>query len=303
MASKPWEILSNRILEALEAGVAPWRRPWNSPPAALALPANALSHRPYRGINTLLLHMTQFFVGYPTAQWLTFRQARSVGGHVRAGEKATPIAFWKLLQNADEGDDSEATAKQFPFLRLYYVFNVAQCELPEGVVPPLPAAPEPTFTAAARVLPSMKNPPELVHIASGSACYIPSQDRIQMPLATQFRSEGHYWAVLFHELTHASGHTSRLDRKGGDRFGDEAYAREELCAEIGAAMLCQNTGIALPEIDQDAHAYIAHWLKALRNDTRLIISAAQAAQRAVDHILGSAAGETLPAVDDIAAAA
>jgi len=273
-----------RIIAALERGTVPWRHPWR----ARGL-RNAVSHRPYRGINLLVLSLVSMEVGYDDARWLTYRQAEQLGGHVRRGQHGTRVVFWKWPAREEEreaGPDDERRGDAFPLMRLYTVFNVAQCE---GLPLPDARAGE-EFDALERaeaIVSGYASGPDVLHDAE-AAYYVPSRDEVHLPPRGAFRDADGYYATLFHELAHSTGHRSRLEREGYQEsapFGSPVYSREELVAEFAAAFLCQEAGIDASRLDQSA-AYIASWLRALKDDRRLAVAAAGQAQRAVDHILG-----------------
>jgi antirestriction protein ArdC len=276
--------VTDQIVSALETGTAPWIKPWTS--RAAGLPCNAVTGRPYRGINVLLLSMASAAAGYPTDEWCTFKQALDAGTPVRKGEKATRIYFFKKLEirgDAQPEGGEEAGAKVIPMLREYCVFNVAQLsgELPGATKPePKPFAGDAAVDAfieatGARFVPG-----------GDRAFYSPAHDVIGMPAREAFRSAPDYYATKLHELTHWTGHASRCDRlQKNARFGDQAYAFEELIAEMGAAFLCAGLGIE----GKLQHAnYIASWIKVLKEDKRAIFRASSMAQKACDFLEGLA---------------
>ena len=220
---------------------------------------------------------------YASPFWLTFKQVQSLGGHIKKGEKAFPVVFWKLLKEEADGE-----AKRIPFLRYHSVFNAAQCE---GVAVPAiqPAESDSRFQPIEKceqVVAAMPKPPSIHHHGL-RACYSPSLDEITMPEAGLFESDERYYNTLFHELTHATGHASRLNRKEitePDRFGSDPYSREELVAEMGSAFLCGHCQIENKTIDQSA-SYIQCWLERLKEDRRLVVHAGAQAQKACDFIL------------------
>lgn len=278
-----YEIITERIVALLEKGVIPWQQPWATS-AGDGMAINLVSKKPYRGINAFLLPA----MGFASPYWLSFKQAQDLGGHVRKGEKATPIVFWKWLDVEDDGEK-----KRVPMLRYYSGFNAAQCdgiEVPEikGAV----TRESKPIEAAEKIVANMPNAPGIEH-GGGRACYSPVLDRVLIPCQEAFRSDEDYYSVLLHELTHATGHQSRLNRKGvagsdgeWSAFGSTPYAKEELVAEMGAAFLCGHAGIGERTLDNSA-AYIAGWLDRLRNDSRLVVTAAAQTQKAVDYILGN----------------
>ncbi|MDP1871704.1 MAG: zincin-like metallopeptidase domain-containing protein [Gallionella sp.] len=267
-----YQTITDKIIEALEAGSAPWVKPW----ASLGAPRNAITGREYSGINTVLLAMTEF----SSNQWLTFQQARQAGGNVKKGEKGTTVVFFKPLtikEKAEaQGDDKE---KVIPLLRTFTVFNTQQIEnLPEKFNQPIkPQLSEFEDNAAAETLLNQAK----IQYGMNRACFIPSLDKIHLPNKTDFKSIPDFYAVALHELTHWSGHKNRLARDFSGRFGDAAYAFEELVAELGAAFLCASTGVD-GQLQHDS--YIASWLKVLKNDKKAIFTAAAAARKASEFL-------------------
>lgn len=276
-----YERITARILGQLEQGTVPWRMPWRRGEAGH--PRNLISGHRYRGINVFLLSCAT----HDSPHWLTFRQTKQLGGHVRKGEKSTPVVFWKWVER--ENPDSGKVEK-FPLLRSYSVFNSEQCELPPEKVPTISALPENDFEPIAeceQVVAGMPDAPAIRH-GGGSAFYRPANDTVQMPRRERFDEPDEYYSALFHELTHSTGHESRLKRPGivdEIRFDSQSYSREELIAEMGAAFLCGHCGIENTVIDNST-AYIAGWLRRLSDDKRLVVHAAAASQKAADFILG-----------------
>lgn len=280
-----YQIITDRIIARLEAGVVPWQRPWGG---ADQQPRNAISHRPYRGINTFLLAAA----GYGSPWWLTWRQADQLGGVVRKGEHGTPVAFWKWLDpKPDQNLDPDADEpKGRPLLRYYTVFNAQQCDgLPPAKVP-LTAPPDATFDpipTAAAIVAAMPHPPTIRH-GGNRAFYRAGSDTVTVPPPEAFAPPTAYYETMFHELIHSTGHKSRLHRPdlGRAGFGSDPYAREELVAAMGAAFLCGHAGI-LMSTEPNTASYIGEWLRRLRHDRRLVVTAASAAQKAADFILGA----------------
>jgi antirestriction protein ArdC len=230
-------------------------------------------------------------MSYDAPFWLTYKQASELGGHVKKGERACPVVFWKRL---DVADISEPNGKRaIPFLRYYSVFNVSQCEdIPADKIPVLNGSQREhcPIKEAEAIVAAMPKKPE-IRQGGGRACYSPSLDCVTVPKPEHFVSGQDFYSVLFHELTHATGHASRLNRcgiSGSDgewsAFGSTPYAREELVAEMGAAFLSGHAGIVERTLDNSA-AYIQSWLGRLKDDRRLIVQAAAAAQKAADFIL------------------
>lgn len=274
-----YQIITDRLIEIMEQGVIPWRKPWNS--GHETGPLNLISKKHYQGINCFLLSCHSFDSPY----WLTYNQALSLGGNVRRGEKGTPVIFWKLYNKEDpESDNGIITV---PVLRYYTVFNAEQCE---DIAVPAPENPtwaehDPIGAAEAVIL-AMPNRPT-IEMGGVRACYSPLRDHVQVPELFRYEKAEEYYCTLFHELAHSTGHESRLNREGitGNHFfGDTVYSREELVAEMTAAFLCGHTGIENATIHNSA-AYLQSWIKALRGDKRLAITAAAQAQKAADYIL------------------
>src|SRR5712692_6461390 len=269
-----YEIVTSRILAELEKGQVPWRKPWRTLP-----PANLISKKHYRGINVFLLALA----GYGSQYWLTYRQAQALGGNVRRGEHGTEIVFWKFDTFETETTDGETEERKSAFLRYYTVFNLEQTEGLKALLALPPAFP---IESAEAIVKGMPNPPAFEQDAQAS--YIPSRDTVTMPSRTAFDSQAEYYSTLFHELTHSTGHAKRLGREGIEKiqpFGSEDYSKEELVAEMGSAMLCGIAGIEQATISNSA-AYLHSWIRRLKADSRLVVSAASAAQKAADYIRG-----------------
>jgi len=269
-----YEIITNQILAELEKGQVPWRKPWRTPP-----PVNLITKKPYRGINVFLLG----FAGYGSQFWLTFNQAKQLGGNVRKGEHGTKIIFWKCKTRETESADGEIEERKSAFLRYYVLFNLQQTEGLSALLTLPPAFP---IESAEEIVKGMSNPPAFEQ--DSRAAYIPSRDTVTMPSRTAFQSQAEYYSTLFHELVHSTGHTKRLAREGIEKiqpFGSEDYSKEELVAEMGSAMLCGIAGIEQATIGNSA-AYLRGWISRLKADSRLVIAAARAAQEAADYIRG-----------------
>lgn len=276
MSTQAYDRITGQIIGLLEKGTVPWHKPWK---ASTGWPRNLVTNKPYMGINVLLLHC----MSYESPCWLTFRQAIMLGGTVRKGEKACPVVFWKRL-HVEEEDASKK--REIPLLRHYHVFNVAQCDgikngaEPNGAKPVPPGKPEDIIA----------NMPQRPAIKDGftRAFYSLREDYVGMPARERFSRNEEYHATLFHELVHSTGHESRLNRSTLNEqagFGSDPYCKEELIAEIGAAFLCGQAEIAERTIDNSA-AYVAEWLKRVKDDNKLIVHAAAQAQRAADFIIG-----------------
>ncbi len=271
-----YQIVTDRIIELLESGVVPWHKPWA---AGSDEPINLVSKKPYRGVNIWLLSS----VGYSAPYWVSYKQAEALGGQVRKGEKSSIVVFWKRLVAQDK---TTGEKKVIPLLRYYRVFNVEQCD---GLEYPKPATVTPEFRpieAAEGIVNGMPSPPRFT-FNQNQAFYSRSEDIVNMPKKETFDGESEFYSTFFHELTHATGHETRLGRlqNANSNFGSSAYAKEELIAEMGAAYLSAKAGIAVRTIDNSA-AYIASWLKRLKDDRKLVVTAAAAAQKSSDYILG-----------------
>ena len=273
-----YQEITDKIMAELEAGVQPWAKPWADAkfPTAAVVPTNFATGKPYRGINVPLLWMT----GHEDMRFMTFKQGQSIGATVRKGERGHMVVFFKRLavHDATKPDDDDAK-RTIPMLRMFTVFHVSQFDgIPEA---PAPKATPITYTEAQR----MAGLATVVH-GGNRAFYRRTTDTIHLPQPGQFKSEADYHATALHELTHWTGAESRCNREFGKRFGDNAYAFEELVAEMGAAFLCATAGIGY----QAQHAqYLQSWLKVLKADKRAIVHAASKAQAAVDHVTAALA--------------
>ena len=275
MSNKVHEEVAQKFIEQLEKGVVPWRKPWSG---SGVLPHNYYSQRPYRGINPLILGVAAMEKGYQSPAWTTYKAAFQRGAQVRKGEKATHVIFWKPMLKSDEATGEEKT---FLIARLYAVFNTDQIDGIDWNMPDRDPVDVPV--ALKQLIADYPNPPSITHTASDQAYYRPSTDSITMPLLEQFDSTQGYAETICHEMVHSTGHSSRLNRFEPGQTGHRAeYAKEELIAEIGASMLMQGIGI---DVDMpQMGSYVKGWLRALQDDHSLIVKAAQAAQKAVDHI-------------------
>lgn len=276
--TKIYEMVTNSIIAQLEKGEIPWKKPW-----ACGLPKNLVTQKQYRGINPLLLLST----GYSSPYWLTFRQAKQLKGGIRKGEKGCPVIFWKWIEVENKKSEEK---EQIPLLRYYTVFNLDQTENIESseIKPTENASLEnASIEDAQTIIENMPNRPHINH-NEARAYYQPLPDSINMPKKVLFSSIEEYYCALFHELTHSTGHKSRLNRKeitDQVQYNSEDYSAEELTAEIGATYLCASSGI-YPQIIENSAAYIKGWLKKLRDDKKFIVIAAGKAQKAADYILG-----------------
>jgi Antirestriction protein len=255
---------------------------------------NIVSRKPYRGTNALLLGSTD----YQSPFWISFKQALDLGGHVKKGEKSTPVIYYKILEKRDEAGNmmvrEDGRPARIPFVRWANVFNLDQTEgVPAPEITTSQNVTQPHEKAAAIVENAKLCP---IHHGGFAALYSRTDDVIRIPAPTTFHSPEDYFHTLYHEMTHASGHSSRLNREGvADRakFGSEKYSKEELIAELGAAFLSNEAGILDSVRFENSAAYLASWIQKLENDPRMIVSAASQAQRASDFVIGIEHKESL----------
>lgn len=287
-----YERVTATIIEQLEKGVRPWCKPWSGGHVAgpIHRPLRSCG-TPYRGINVVMLWVVAEMKGYTAPIWMTYRQAQALGGQVRKGEKSALVTYSGTIEKEGEGDECGGgeEGRTIRFRKGYTVFNVEQIDgLPGHYYathdtnpnPDAPIAEAEAFFAAIGA--------DIRH-GGMEAYFAPGLDYIQMPPFERFQEAGRYYEVLAHECTHWSGHKSRLDREMPGETPKERYANEELVAEIGAAFLAAELGLAI-EPREDHAAYIANWLQALRNDKRLIFKAASEAQKAADYLIEKAGG-------------
>lgn len=273
-----------KIIADLESGVRTWMKPWSGGEASFSLPLRHCG-TPYRGINVLLLWSETLEKGYGSSKWMTYRQSQELGGQVRKGEHGSPVVYADRFTKTEADENGQDIEREIPFMKGYTVFNVEQIE----------GLPERFYDRPAVSLPKM----QLIEAAEGfctatganiqhggnMAFYAPGPDVIRLPVPEAFKDAESYTATKAHELTHWTAHESRLARTLGKRFGDDAYAAEELVAELGSAFLCSTLGI-VPEVREDHAQYLDHWLKVLKGDKRAVFTAAAHAQRAVDYLHG-----------------
>ncbi|MDY7546735.1 zincin-like metallopeptidase domain-containing protein [Glaciimonas sp. CA11.2] len=292
-----YQTVTNQIINALEAGTPPWVCPWSDGEVD-PNPANLTTGRAYRGINVLLLNLQSIALGYARNRWLTFHQTQELGGHVRRGEHGTAIVFFKMHEVGEApaaapslaSGQADGDRRIVPLLRSFTVFNVDQVEgLPVNLQQVAITTPDWNAVDCAEQL--LNRSGALIRHGGKRAFYHSADDFIQLPPKLNFFTAKDYYATALHELTHWTGHSSRCDRVLGKRQGIDAYAFEELVAEMGAAFLCNHCHMA----GQLQHAsYIASWLQALRGDRRLIFTAASQAQRAADYLLQPENLEPIP---------
>lgn len=279
--------VTDKIVADLEQGVRPWLKPWNAAHAAGRI-SRPLRHNgtPYQGINILMLWASAEDAGFNCPYWLTFQQARELGGFVRKGEHGAPVVYANSFTKTETNEAGEETEATIPYLKQYTVFNAAQVEgLPEHFyqLAEEPKEAMPRIERAERFFAQTKAD---IRTGGDRAYYAIGPDYVRMPPFECFRDAESHAATLAHELTHWTRHASRLDRDlGRKRWGDAGYAMEELVAELGAAFLCADLSIT-PEPRDDHAAYIECWLEVLKNDKRAVFSAASLASRAVEYLHG-----------------
>ena len=272
-----YEMVTDRIIEQLEKGYIPWQKPWTGVHDGAY---NRISNKPYSLLNQMLLSKT--------GEYASFKQWTELGGHIRKGEKAEIVTFWKIQQIEEENEDGEKIIKQLPLLRYYNVFHISQVE---GVEPKSIDLNELQPIEEAERIKTEYMQREHIKIlekVTDKAFYSPSLDYIQVPCKEQYQNIEEFYSTLFHEMTHSTGHKVRLDRedvKDCMYFGSENYSKEELCAELGSAFLINKLGIASSKSFNNSTAYIQSWLRVLKNDKKFIISASSRAEKAVKYIL------------------
>ena len=288
-----YQNITNLIIEKLEQGFIPWHKPWSAYGAA----ASYITRKPYRGINALLINM----LPYEKPYYLTFKQAKDLGGTIRKGSKAIPVIFWNFIfLHADTKKKiTEAEARKLPaekvlksaLLKEYKVFNIDQIDNIEIDIPEVILKPEnEIITACEDIVTGMPNAPKIKHTDAKRAFYTPTRDFVNIPDMKFFDNSEFYYDTLFHELIHSTGHQSRLNRPEItelNSFGSKDYSKEELVAELGGSFLCGQAGIQSERTLENSTAYIQSWIKKLQNDKRFIIEAATKAQKAADFILNN----------------
>lgn len=285
MSANVYQMVTDRIIAELEKGLIPWRKPWTG---AKEGAYNRVTGRPYSLLNQLLLKHQ--------GEYATFKQIQEAGGHVRKGEKSEIVVFWKIQPVKEETEDGTEEIKQIPLLRYYNVFHVAtQCE---GIEPKPTAELKELkpIEEAEKIKEAYKEREHLkiIETVSNKAFYSPSMDYVQVPERQQYTHIEEFYSTLFHELTHSTGHKTRLNRLdtgSNAHFGSESYSKEELTAEIGSAMILNQLGIDTEKSFTNSVAYVQNWLQVLKNDNKFIVSAASRAEKAVKYIMGDSIEE------------
>lgn len=280
-----YDILTEHIISLLEQGTVPWKQPWSDKEP----PQNLLNRIPYKGINMILLSAFNF----ERNLFLTYNQIKNLAVSLEKGAKALPVVFWKWPDpesSTNGGKDDKGEDKPVrPILRFYSVYNISQIKnLPERLIPSLETRQNDPIESCAQVVEAMPNRPVIQHLDQ-EAYYNPGKDIVNVPEMKFFETSEGYYATLFHELIHSTGHEKRLDRKEGMKnisFGSDKYSTEELIAEIGACFLEAKAGISHETMVNNA-AYINGWLHRLKQDSRFIIFASSQAQKAADYVLNT----------------
>ena len=273
--------ISDKILSAMESGNLPWIKPWSGKGTG-NMPRNAVSKRAYSGANVLLLWLAAENNGYTSGKWLTYKQAQELGGNVRKGEKSTSIVYASTFEKQNENGDKDV----IPFLKSYAVFAVEQCEGLEALQEkPMILNTEQRDSDCEAFIQSTG---AIVRHGGGRAYYTSKDDYIMLPPFETFNGSNGYYNTALHELVHWSGHETRCNRQFGKRFGDKAYAAEELVAELGAAFMCAEFGY--DAVTQHA-AYIQSWIDLIKDDCKAFITAASKASSAVEYLRGLALQE------------
>lgn len=289
-----YQAVTDRVIEQLEKGVLPWHKTWSS----FGLARNYVSGKPYKGIN---MFMMNFFMDHEIPYYLTFKQAKELGGKVRKGAKAEKVIYFNMIFKDKDGNKlspdvarNREGVKVMKFLKYFSVFNVADVEGIDFTFDELELQPNERINRCERIVQGYPSPPTYQEKDRGRAYYHPVEDFVNMPPIEQHKSAEFYYSVWFHELIHSTGHASRIGRKGivePTGFGSELYSEEELVAELGASFLSNIAGIDAEPVFQNSASYIQGWLSKLKDDKQLVFKAAAEAQKAVDLILGDNADD------------
>ena len=278
-----YDMVTNRIIAELEKGKIPWQKPWTGIRSGAY---NRITKRPYSLLNQMLLQHN--------GEYATFKQWQDLGGHIRKGEKSEIVCFWKIFESKENNPDTEEIEiKKIPLLRYYNVFHISQVE---GVEPlteeQLNDKVEPIEAGDKIITEYIKREHlKFVECKSNQAYYSPSSDTVVVPLKEQCQLINEWYSIAFHEISHSSGHKSRLNRiqTGAiSAIGSQDYSKEELVAELSSATLMSVAGLETPKTFRNSTAYIQNWLQVLRNDNKFIVSASSKAEKAVNYILAKA---------------
>ncbi|MBQ0159012.1 MAG: DUF1738 domain-containing protein [Bacteroidales bacterium] len=276
-----YEEITKKILSEMEKGIIPWHKPWTCSNGAVSHQTG----RPYSVLNQYLLAIGNECI--ENGEYVTFNQVKSEGGNVKKGEKGNMVVFWKILHKKIVNEDGTEEEKDIPYLRYYHVWEVSQCE---GI--------KRKYEAGKRVIPNpLEEGEKIVNdyfdrescrlkvSETDKACYIPSRDKVCVPRIQQYDCANEYYSTLFHEMIHSTGHESRLNRLTQTSFGSSEYSKEELVAEIGSTFLCGTAGIETNHTLRNSVAYLQSWMRALKNDKSLFVSAAGNAEKAANYVL------------------
>jgi antirestriction protein ArdC len=271
-----YEMVTNKIIEQLEKGIVPWRKPWFCQKAI-----NYITRKPYRGVNILLLEKP--------GEYLTFHQCKSLGGKIKKDEKSTPIVFYKMLEIEDKehlDEEGNPTKRILPYLQYSNVFHIDQCEgiTSKIVVPKQENNPIKEVETVAKNYIQRENI-RFLSDELDEAYYSLNDDLVHLPSKNLFKDIVHYYSTLFHEFSHSTGHPNRLNRDMKNWFGDEKYSKEELIAEISSSLILNDLGIDTTDTFNNSVAYINNWLKVIKGNNKTIVEAAGKAQKASDYIL------------------
>lgn len=279
-----YQKITDLFIEKIEAGVSPWQKTWSTSGIA---PQNYFNKTTYQGINLFLLNMTPHDIPF----FCTFNQAKEHGGNVRKGAKSLPVVYWNMIESKTETvtRDGVTEPKKKGFIKYFNVFNIRDVEGIDFVIPQPKTVKNQNelIEICESVVANMPKAPAIRHTNKDGAYYVPMADYVNMPDIEQFNNSAEYYKILFHELTHSTGHQSRLNREGVTnlcRYGSTNYSKEELVAELGASFLSALTGIANNQLLDNAAAYLKGWLKPLKSDQKFVFWAAKEAQKAVNFI-------------------
>ena len=291
-----YQMVTDKIVAEMEKGIIPWQKPWKRVKGGKPMDFNfggCISHTTGKAYSWL----NQMMLGLRAGEWLTFKQCKEEGGSVKAGEKASTVVFWAFLDKTEKDEETgEETTKKIPYLKYYNVFHIDQCT---GIKPRFAEEKQVETTEdVTEVLDTIEEAENIVKAYFGrEACtldvcdsneayYMPAFDKVVVPSMKQYDEKAEYYSMLFHEMTHSTGHKSRLNRlEKRAAFGSENYSKEELVAEMGSAMLIATAGIDSEKAFRNSVGYLQGWLKALKDDAKLIVLAAGKAEAAVKYIL------------------
>ncbi len=317
MSKVIYQMVTDRIVEALKKGQVPWQKPWQRLAGIPVLPCNVASKREYNGINAMLLYMEAAENHYELPVWLTLKQANSLGGGVKAGSRSMPVIFWKQWTPPSSGESAgksrvedadamvrgesgagevEERQETIPILRYYAVFNAEQTygvkpveALQQRIAKQLQERGFNPVEEADKIVSAAREHLGCKFMERGNkAAYMPKADMVMMPHREMFKEPANFYLTVFHEFVHATGHKDRLKRSGFGGYSltnKDEYAREELVAEIGACYLANKCGILRPELFENSTSYLQAWMQRLKEDPKLIIAASSQAMRAVEFIL------------------